>query len=223
MLAQEIHALYGAAACRCEPLPAAVAVTVAVSSSVGGTIGLLTGGPSAGSGMMTGMVQDVRRLVPETPAVTRLGEEDWRIWHDVRLAALADAPAAFGSTREDEQAIQEDGWRAMVRDAAVFVATAGDAAVGVVAGLHRASEKDRGLGAMWVAPPWRGRGVAALLANAVIAWARSDGAATVGLWVPADHPRAHRFYERVGFRATGLRRPFPGDPERSISEMSLDL
>jgi GNAT superfamily N-acetyltransferase len=38
---------------------------------------------------------------------------------------------------------------------------------------------------MWVAPPWRGRGVAAMLTGAVIAWARAEGSARVGLWVPS--------------------------------------
>jgi GNAT superfamily N-acetyltransferase len=78
------------------------------------------------------------------------------------------------------------------------------------------------VGAMWVAPPWRGRGVAAMLAGAVIAWARSEGATRIGLWVPADNARARRFYEHQGFRATGRSRPFPGDAGRSISEMFLD-
>jgi GNAT superfamily N-acetyltransferase len=172
---------------------------------------------------MTGMVQDPRRPSPDPPAITRLGEEDWRIWRDVRLAALADTPASFATTREEEQAIQEDGWRALVRDAAIFVATAGDTAVGAVAGLYRASEQERGLGAMWVAPQWRGRGVAALLAASVIAWARSEGALTVGLWVPSDNARARRFYEHQGFRATGRRRPFPGGSGRIITEMSLSV
>jgi Acetyltransferase (GNAT) family len=122
------------------------------------------GPPPAAScwlGMMTCMVQDAGRPPPETPAVTRLGEEDWRIWCDVRLAALADTPASFAATLGEEQAIQEDGWRTMVRDAAIFVVTVGGTAVGAVAGLYRASAQERGLGAMWVAPKWRGRGVAA--------------------------------------------------------------
>lgn len=173
--------------------------------------------------MMTCMVQDAGGPPPETPAVTRLGEEDWRIWREVRLAALADTPASFAATLEEEQAIQADGWRAMVRDAATFVATARGTAVGAAAGLHRASAQERGLGAMWVAPQWRGRGVAALLAAAVTSWARSEGALAVGLWVPGDDARARRFYEHQGFRATGLCRPFPGDSSRIITEMSVSV
>jgi GNAT superfamily N-acetyltransferase len=173
--------------------------------------------PPADSGMMTCMVQKAGRPSPETPAVTRLGEEDWRIYREVRLAALADAPASFAPTLEEEQAIHEDGWRTMVRDGAIFVATAEGTAVGAVAGLYRASAQERGLGAMWVAPQWRGQGVAALLAAAVISWARSEGASTVGLWVSGDNPRARRFYENQGFRATGRRRPFPGDSSRRLA------
>jgi len=173
--------------------------------------------------MMACMVQKAGRPPPGTPAVTRLGEEDWRIWREVRLAALADTPASFATTLEEEQATHEDGWRTMVRDAAIFVVTAGGTAVGAVAGFYRASAQERGLGAMWVAPQWRGQGVAALLATAVISWARSEGASTVGLWVSGDNARARRFYENQGFRPTGRRRPFPGDPSRIITEMSLSV
>jgi hypothetical protein len=89
--------------------------------------------------------------------ITRVGEDDWRVWREVRLAALTDAPTAFGSGLEREEALPEDAWRAMARTAAIFVAIADGAAVGVVAGLPRASAEERGLGAMWVAPSWRGQ------------------------------------------------------------------
>jgi GNAT superfamily N-acetyltransferase len=157
------------------------------------------------------------------PVITRVGEDDWRVWRDVRLAALADAPEAFGSGTEQEEVLPEDAWRAMTRTAAIFVAMAGGTGVGVAAGLSRESPGERGLGAMWVAPSWRGRGVAAALAGAVIAWARSEGCARIGLWVPADSPRARRFYQRQGFRATGQARPFPNDATRIIAEMVLEL
>jgi hypothetical protein len=101
---------------------------------------------------MACMVQNSEWPLPAVPAIIRLAEDDWRGWRDIRLAALADSPSAFGSVMEDEQTIEEDGWRKMVRDAAIFTATAGDRAAGVVAGLYRDSARDRGLGAMWVAP-----------------------------------------------------------------------
>jgi len=146
------------------------------------------------------------------PTVIRLGEEDWRAWRAVRLAALADAPGAFGSTLEHEQALGEEAWRAMTRGAAILVAVAGGIPIGVVAGVGRPSAGERGLGAMWVTPAWRSHGVAALLVGAVIDWARDEGCAQVGLWVPADNARARRFCERQGFRATGHSRPFPATP-----------
>jgi GNAT superfamily N-acetyltransferase len=171
--------------------------------------------------MMACMSQNAEGPVSDMPGVRRLGEGDWRAWRSVRLAALADSPAAFGSAAEDARVIPEEGWREMLRGAAIFVAATGDGAAGVVAGLYRDSDRDRGLGAMWVAPQWRGLGVAGMLVAAVLAWSRSEGAATVGLWVPGDDARARRFYERQGFRMTGRGRPFPGDPARVVSEMSL--
>ncbi len=162
------------------------------------------------------------------PAVTRLSEDEWRVWRAVRLAALAEAPGSFGSTLAQEQTLGDEEWQAMMRRGAVFVAAVGGAAVGgaavgVAAGIRRPDPAERGLGGMWVAPPWRGRGVAVRLADAVIDWARQEGAARIGLWAPADDPRACRFYERQGFRPTGQTRPFPGHPGRSIAEMRLDL
>jgi GNAT superfamily N-acetyltransferase len=161
--------------------------------------------------------------LPVAATVTRLGEDDWRRWREIRLAALTDSPVAFGSTVEDEQAIAEGGWRELVRNSAVFVAMSGDEVAGAVAGLYRDSPEDRGLGAMWVAHEWRGSGVAGMLVAAVTAWSRSGNAVRVGLWVPDDNARARRFYEREGFQVTGKRRPFPGDRHRHIDEMILQV
>ena len=171
--------------------------------------------------MMDWMAQNKDSPLPATPAVTRLREDDWTVWRDIRLAALADSPAAFAAAIKDEQTIQEDRWREMVRNAAIFVATAEGQAVGVVAGLYRDAVSERGLGAMWVSPRWRGQGVAGMLVTAVVAWSQSEGATRVGLWVSDDNARARRFYEHQGFRMTGRRSLFPGDPRRFISEMSL--
>jgi GNAT superfamily N-acetyltransferase len=172
---------------------------------------------------MAVMASPKQPLRPDEPAVARLSDDDWPVWRAVRLAALAEAPGSFGSTLEQEQALGDEEWRAMMRHGAVFVAAAAGVAVGVSAGICRPDPAERGLGAMWVAPPWRGRGAAVRLADAVIGWARQEGSARIGLWAPADNPRACRFYERLGFRPTGKTRPFPGHPGRSIAEMRLDL
>jgi hypothetical protein len=68
--------------------------------------------------MMARMTLDPEGPVPDAATVTRLGENGWRTWREVRLTALVDSPAAFGSAVEDERAITEDRWREMVRDAA---------------------------------------------------------------------------------------------------------
>jgi GNAT superfamily N-acetyltransferase len=169
------------------------------------------------AGRMTG-----DRDGPE-PVISRLGEDDWRAWRQVRLAALADAPESFAGTVARAAALTEPDWRAMTREGAIFLAIAAGQAIGAAAGLPRESPAERGLGAVWVAPPWRGRGVAALLAGAVIGWARSQGCARVGLWVPTDNARALAFYRRQGFRPNGRTLPFPDAAHRSICEMWLDL
>src|SRR5215467_9958635 len=59
------------------------------------------------------------------PVVSRTGEDDWRAWREIRLAALADAPASSADTAEEAGALGEPDWRAMTRDGAIFVATVG--------------------------------------------------------------------------------------------------
>ena len=176
--------------------------------------------------------------------VTRITERNWRSWREIRLAALADAPDAFSGTLAEAEALPDDDWREMTRAGAIFIAAeggtrgggagAGDAPAdaadapagalaGVVAGLARESAAERGLGAMWVAPAWRGRGAAGALIAAVVGWARAEGAERLGLWVPADNARARACYQRQGFEATGRSYPFPGSTGRFIDEMHLDL
>jgi GNAT superfamily N-acetyltransferase len=132
------------------------------------------------------MTEDSEPSPSEVPGVTRPGEDGWRAWLQVRIAALA-APGALGSGTEQEEGFPEDDWRAMTRSAAIFIATAGGTAAGVAAGVRRQSARERGLGAMWVAP-WRGLGVAAMLAGAVIDWAREHGCARAGLRHPQTTP-----------------------------------
>jgi GNAT superfamily N-acetyltransferase len=57
--------------------------------------------------------------------------------------------------------------------------------VGLAAGMpsYDGIAHRRDLISMWVHPAHRGRGVAARLVRAVVAWAAADGAREVALWV----------------------------------------
>jgi len=56
---------------------------------------------------------------------------------------------------------------------------------------------------VWVAPAWRGRGIAAPAMAAVVADALERVAPTVSLYVNAHNTAARRTYQRCGFRQTG--------------------
>jgi GNAT superfamily N-acetyltransferase len=158
-----------------------------------------------------------------SPVVVRLTEDAWPVLRAARLAALAEAPAWFGPTLAEAQAYDEERWREILRTGATFVALLDENPVGMVGTAPRPRAGECGLGAMWVSPDWRGRGVAGRLAAEVVAWARAEGMRRIRLWVHTDNPRARRFYERRGFVPTGLTKPFPEASGRLIAEMTLDL
>ena len=67
-----------------------------------------------------------------------LTSEDWAVWRDVRLRALADAPYAFGSTLEDWKSASEERWRARLELDQGRWGTASESAVAVL-GMPRSS------------------------------------------------------------------------------------
>ncbi|MCD2188936.1 GNAT family N-acetyltransferase [Actinomycetospora soli] len=145
----------------------------------------------------------IRRAVAADAAAAR----------DVRLRALTDAPGAFATTLAREEAVPDDGWVERVTTAAWFLAWSPAGVVGVAVGIDDPDDADaRHLVGMWVEPAHRGDGTAARLVEAVLGWARGDGARAVALWVVDGNERARRFYARLGFRATGERGPLPSDP-----------
>jgi ribosomal protein S18 acetylase RimI-like enzyme len=163
------------------------------------------------------------RLAPVVE-VRQASEDEWSLVRAARLAALADAPDAFGSTLAAEQGRPEAEWR---RRAASFVLARGGAS-GAVAGLAAGWEDPAEPGAvqlvsMWVAPGWRRRGVGGALVDAVVAEARRRGASEVRLWVTDTNGGARRLYERCGFVLTGATAPLPSNPALIEARMALVL
>jgi GNAT superfamily N-acetyltransferase len=156
--------------------------------------------------------------------VVRAGAENRDEARDVRLRALADAPDAFASSTEREQAFDDDEWLHRVTTNAWFLVRADGHAVGLVCGIPEPDDDaGRHLVGMWVEPAFRGRGLSDLLVAAVMAWARRERAETLALWVVDGNDRALGLYERLGFEATGERQPLPGRAELMESRMRLIL
>ena len=121
----------------------------------------------------------------------------------MRLAALKDAPYAFGSTYERELLLDDANWRRRVTDRARFVAEVDGAVAGTVSGGDADETGSAAMTAMWVDPGFRRAGVGDLLVKTVIEWARAQGYSRMFLWVTEVNHSAERLYLRNGFERTG--------------------
>lgn len=158
--------------------------------------------------------------------IRRLVTDDWDCLRDIRLAALKDAPEAFGSTLEREEAFEEETWRSRCETGSNYAAfPEGDAPTPIGMATHIWPEEweEPELVAMWVAPSARRRTVATHLVRAVVEHARQVGAPALRLWVAEGNERARALYESEGFVATGVTQPLPSRPELIEEEMRLSL
>ncbi len=155
---------------------------------------------------------------------------DWELMRDVRLAALAEAPYAFGSSYAREVAFTEEQWRGLIGErAATFfaqeepanVTSAGQVPIGIT-GVH-VEDGAASLVSVWVSPAARGLGVGRALVEAAAGWARASGFGTLSLWVTESNTSARRLYDQCGFKPTGKRQPLPSDPALAEIWMSRTL
>jgi ribosomal protein S18 acetylase RimI-like enzyme len=155
------------------------------------------------------------------------GPAQWATVREVRLAALADAPEAFGSTLDRELGLGEAQWRERIARAPWFLARREDQPVGLVALVPGPPDSTEAwhLMSMWVSPQVRGGGVADQLVAAALAHVRASGGSSVTLWVAIGNDRARGFYQRMGFRPTGTRQVYPRDgaPDLDEEEFARDL
>ena len=149
--------------------------------------------------------------------VRRSVAADWPALKALRLAALLDAPTAFGVSHAEALHNPDSQWLARADGsgpATFFMAFDGAQAIGMAAAVGAADDRI-GLIAMWVAPAWRGgeHGVGGRLVDAVKEHAAG---ADITLEVAPTNTRAVAFYQRQGF-------VFQEHTERLASHPDIEL
>ena len=139
----------------------------------------------------------------------RLKQGEAGLYRELRLEALRESPAAFGTSLADALARDGQSWTdqadgsASGPDRATFVVVVADRPAGLAA-LYR-DAGDPGVGEliqMWVAPQLRGGPVAGELLGAIFRWAGENGFSRVRAEVMAGNARALGFYRKCGFTGT---------------------
>jgi predicted GNAT family acetyltransferase len=142
----------------------------------------------------------------------RLGPDDWETYREIRLAALADSPDAFGSTLERERELGEDDWRRRLTGPVYVVEDPRPVAVG---GIFDNAGTPHVWG-MWTHPEHRGRGHARRILDALI-----PPGTPAQLDVNITNGGARVAYERYGFVGTGEVEPLRSGSDQQIELMVL--
>ena len=145
--------------------------------------------------------------------VRTLRPDEWRLWQDLRLQALATSPEAFGDTLDRARSQSDSEWQEIVASSArpdrtFLVVERPGRAVGMARVYLADDDPSRAeLFSMWVMPAERGTGAGRALVDAAIDWARSNGVSELTLHVTEGNEPATRLYEACGFVDTGDREP----------------
>lgn len=153
--------------------------------------------------------------------MTVLGVDDWRLWRELRLEALREAPYAFGSTLAEWQGDgdTEARWRARLENVPFnIIALLDGTPAGMVSGVGPDENADAELISLWVAPFARGRGVGDALIDVVIEWAKTRGASRLVLAVREENKHAIALYGRKGFTDGG---EIVDDPESRCERLMV--
>ena len=154
-----------------------------------------------------------------TLCVRGLEADQGPIYRELRLAALRDAPYAFGATLSDALATDPASFAEHARRQATselttsFVLYSENEPVGMIGAFFEdAAERQAFVCALWVRPAVRHLRGGELLVSTAMTWLAQRGARSVYAWVADANARARIFYEHLGFIVTGEHQTLPSDP-----------
>jgi ribosomal protein S18 acetylase RimI-like enzyme len=158
--------------------------------------------------------------------IRELQQEEWRVWRTLRIAALKDAPDAFGDTVEQAQLRSDEEWRKSLThpEERLLVAEIDSGLVGMARVRSDEDDPERaGLYSMWVAPDARRKGVGRALIDDAIRWAAQNGVFSLWLCVTQGNEPAKSLYRSFGFKETGASRSLRSGSDKQMEEMQVSL
>lgn len=140
----------------------------------------------------------------------------------IRLAALLDAPTAFGVSYQTAASYSRSQWeqRASSTGTEFWLAFRNGRPVGMVGAAVSESGRFNLIG-MWVEPQTRGTGIAEGLVEVVKARSIQRGFDGVFLDVSPENTRASNLYLKLGFVFLGEWEPLESHPQISVQAMVL--
>lgn len=151
--------------------------------------------------------------------ITPLQANEWALFRQLRLAALAESPDASSPTLESVEDRDEHYWQ----DAATRFAESEQMVLLVARpdlGLMSAVADEQmvgHIGAMWVAPGARGQQLGNVMLDTGIQFLEGIGCLTIELSVTETNTVAIALYRSRGFELTGVDEPLrEGSPLRNL-------
>lgn len=162
------------------------------------------------------------------PEVRRIRADEGPLLRQVRLDAIAESPGDFTTRLADAEARPPEAWDRVAEahstadDQSTWFAVAGDEVAGMVSAF-RTDDGAVTMTSLWSAPGHRRTGLADRLVATVRDWAVASGAPEVRQWLVARNQHARAFHEGLGFRPTGVERPYEPSPDLPEVELVLPL
>lgn len=149
--------------------------------------------------------------------------EDWKIFRDLRLRALADAPDAFATTLADAQSHSDLVWQGRLPGSGpTIVATESGQPVAMGGAFAPPDSDSATLWGMWTAPEARGRGHASRVLADLVTWCLTHERSVL-LDVTEGNVAARHLYLSHGFEPTGEWQPLRDGSTLRVESMRLEL
>jgi GNAT superfamily N-acetyltransferase len=155
--------------------------------------------------------------------VRRSNESDHIVLRSIRLEALRDSPAAYGSTYKDCELWTPERWKEMASGNCYLGEIDGEVVGMATGGFNTEFPNTFWLFGMFVSPKARGSGVGIDLVGAVEEWAKRQGGDELYLHVMETMQRARAFYTKIGFWLNGGSVTMDRDPSIQLVTMVKKL